>query len=271
MGYDLTDFETDVIERSQHVPVLVDFWAPWCGPCKTLGPVLERLASEAKGRWELVKVNTEEREELAMAFEIRSIPAVKLFRKGEVADEFVGALPEAEVRRWLEKALPSPLAGKIADARAHLTQGRRSEAAALAEKILAAEPNKAEARVLLAEAILTQTPARVAQVLAGVTDDSEHAGRARALRTLAGFLAKGTDEAGWPDAAVRPRFLAGLRALKAADFGEALPAFIQTIERDKSFADGAAQAMCKAIVQLLGVRDPIVDRHYRALSSALHS
>jgi putative thioredoxin len=92
MGYDVRDFEKDVRVRSRQVPVLVDFWAPWCGPCRTLGPVLERLAASAQGRWDLVKVNTEDNDELAKAFDVRSIPAVKLFHHGDVVDEFVGAL-----------------------------------------------------------------------------------------------------------------------------------------------------------------------------------
>jgi putative thioredoxin len=110
MSHEARDFEAEVLERSKEVPVLAAFWAPWCGPCRTLGPVLERMATQAGSRWELVKINTEEHQDLAAAFNIASITAVNPFVDGKVANEFVGALPEREIRRFFEKALPSPSA-----------------------------------------------------------------------------------------------------------------------------------------------------------------
>ncbi len=99
MSHEVRDFTAEVVERSRRVPVLVDFWAPWCGPCKMLAPVLEHLAGEAGTRWELAKVNTDEHPDLAGQYGIASIPNVKLFRDGKVVNEFTGFLPEAELRR----------------------------------------------------------------------------------------------------------------------------------------------------------------------------
>lgn len=101
------NFETDVLERSRSVPIVVDFWAPWCGPCRILGPIIEKLADEAEGRWKLVKLDTEKYPELAARYEIRGIPAVKMFHGGEVIAEFLGALPADEIREWLSSNLPS--------------------------------------------------------------------------------------------------------------------------------------------------------------------
>ena len=105
---DITErFQEDVIETSHRKPVVVDFWAPWCGPCKMLGPVLDKLAKESKGAWRLVKINTDKHPQIAQRYNVRGIPAVKLFVDGELADEFVGALPEPEVRKWLKPHLSS--------------------------------------------------------------------------------------------------------------------------------------------------------------------
>ena len=100
------NFQSDVIEASKTSPVLVDFWASWCGPCLMLSPSLEKLANEAGDEWNLIKVNTESQQDLAIKYGIRSIPNVKLFVNGEIAGEFIGALPEEEIKRWLELNIP---------------------------------------------------------------------------------------------------------------------------------------------------------------------
>lgn len=271
MSYEVQDFDRQVLARSHTVPVVVDFWAPWCGPCRSLGPILEELARGADGRGELVKVNTDEHPELASTFGISSIPAVKLFVKGEVVDEFVGALPRREIQRWLDRALPSPRAPRLAAARALLEEGKPVEAAALLETVLATEPGNSEARVWLARAILGATPERVEALLEPNGEDSEWASTAVALRTLARLLLRAGTPPGLPDAPARESYLAGAAAVRRGDWDAALQGFLGVLERQKDYDHGSAREACRAIFQLLGPRHPVVERHYRTFSSLLHA
>lgn len=270
-NYDVGQFEAQVIQRSKQVPVLVDFWAPWCGPCRMLGPVLERLATQANGRWELVKINTEENQELAAVFNIASIPAVKLFIDGKVAHEFVGALPEREIRRFLEKALPSPNARVLEEAERLLNEGANAAAAARLENVLRSESDNVEARLMLARALLHLAPERITEVLTPVGSDSDLADKAKALRTLGRLAQLPNQPTGLPEAGVRERYLAGAAAVRSGDFAAALPAFIEVLEKHRNFDDDGAKEACKSIFQLLGMQHPLVQRFFRAFSSAVHA
>ncbi len=271
MSDELRDFEKQVRDRSKEVPVLVDFWAPWCGPCRTLGPVLERMATQTGGRWELVKVNTEEHQDLAAKFNIASIPAVKLFVNGEVVDEFVGALSEREIRRFLEKALPSPSANQMAEAQRLMKASADGAAAKMLESVIAAEPANHEARVLLAQAVLSSDPNRIQDLLMPVGADSELNEKANALRTLARLAQLPAQPSAMPPAKVRERYLAGTEAVRTSNFETALQSFIEVLEHDKLYDNGGAREACKAIFTLLGLRHPLSERFFRAFSSALHS
>ncbi|HEY2954873.1 MAG TPA: tetratricopeptide repeat protein [Candidatus Eisenbacteria bacterium] len=269
MSHEVTDFERDVIERSRSIPVLVDFWAEWCGPCRVLGPIIERVAGDADGRWELAKVDTEAHPGITERFGIYGIPAVKLFVNGEVVDEFVGLMPEDEIRRWLESALPSPQDAAVAAARELLGRGSYAQAIEALRGVLAAEPHNAEARLALAEALLRVNPAEVEATLRDVGDDPGSADRAEALIALARLATTAERPGDLPDTAAKEPLLAGARAIRSGDYGAALEALIESLRRDRRYAGGAAQDAGRAIFVVLGIHHPISELYHRAFSSAV--
>ncbi len=158
------DFEAAVIERSMQVPVLLDCWAPWCGPCRALGPVLDKLAQEYGGRFVLAKLNTDEAPQIAAALRMRSIPLVLLFVGGQPVDQFLGALPEGQVRAFLDKHL-QPQASPVDQLREEAAAAEPTLAEALLREALQYEPGHAEATLDLAERLIARGELAAAQEL----------------------------------------------------------------------------------------------------------
>ena len=257
------NFERDVIAASCERPVLVDFWAAWCGPCRVLGPVLDRLADEAGDEWTLVKVDTEANQALAQRMGIRGIPAVKLFVDGEMTAEFTGALPEPAVRRWLDEHLPSPQKKRLARTDALLAAGKTDEARTLLEEALGDAPDDADLRLRLARLVAFDQPERAADLVEG-----QFTPEAEAVRDLARFLS--LDANALRDAPVRDDYLAAANALRDDDVDAALDRLISVIQRDRSFDDDGARKTAVALFLLLGEDHPVVQKHRPAFNRSLY-
>jgi putative thioredoxin len=270
MDHNLSDFQTDVLDRSQHVPVLVDFWAAWCGPCKMLGPVLEKLAAEAGGRWALVKIDTEAHQDLAARFNIRGIPDVKLFHRGAMVAEFSGALPEPQLRAWLAQNLPTPKRDTMARARELLHAGRATEATTLLLPIHAAEPADEELTVLTARALVFAKPAAALALVTALPPASPWAEGADLVHTLAAAFHAPRGEHDLPDSPLRPRYLAAIEQLRRESFDAGISALIEVLGDKPGYADGRAKAVCLAIFRHLGLRHSLTEKFSRPYSQAVN-
>lgn len=270
------DFQAEVIDASRTAPVLVDFWAAWCGPCRVLGPVLESLASEAGVPWQLVKVDTEQHPELAQQFDIRGIPAVKLFHGGRVVAEFAGALPEHQVRAWLQENLPRAGDAAFTEAFERLQRGDRDGARQSLEEILRSDPEHHSARLTLAQLLLASDPGQARKLASAIPDAASEFTAAQNILLLA-RLAQWSDgeEVGILKAAdAAPEHVAlyrdGARALRAGDAEGALDKWITLMSKNRTLDDDGARRACIALFTLLGEESETTRTWRRRFSTALY-
>jgi putative thioredoxin len=272
-------FAQDVLERSREVPVLVDFWAPWCGPCRALTPILERVVAESAGKVLLAKVNVDEHQELAARYGVRGIPNVKAFVDGQVVNEFTGALPESGVRRFLDAVLPSPSEKLRQAARSEVARGEFEAAEAQLREAVALDPENHHARTDLAELLVARqdlagADATLAAVPAHRRDDRAEQLAARidvwkrgeSLPDVATLKARVDAHPDDPDA----RLAYAERVVADGDYRAGLEALLEVVRRDRGERRERAR---KAMVQAFGLaadQPELVGEYRRKLASALY-
>lgn len=283
----LTTFELEVLDASRKLPVLVDFWAPWCGPCRALGPVLERVEAALGGRFKLVKVNSDENPQLSQQFMVRSIPYVLAFADGNPVDGFVGALPEKEVRSFLDRLLPGSSEAERRRAHQLIGAGDFTAAIAVLRALIETEASHDEARLDLADVLLNRLPQGAdAQQL----DEAEHAlatlgasGQADArCAALKVRLASLREAASLPDlATLRAQVAANTNDLRArsalahrhiADgaLDKALEELLEVIKRNRNYDNGAARQTFLSVLELAADRPAMVSDYRKRLSMILN-
>ena len=279
-------FTADVIEVSRTAPVIVDLWAPWCGPCRQLGPLLEKVVREAKGKLRLVKVNIDENPQIAQQFRVQSIPAVFAVAEGRVVDGFVGALPESQVRDFAKRLMgdgadegAAQIAEAVEQAKLLLEEGDVGTASALFGQILQHEPGNPAAVAGLARCYIKAGDlARAKGMLAGVAAEKANDAEITAARSAL-ELAEQAKQSGPLDelkakVAANPgdhqaRFdLAG--ALYAAGQQEAaIDELLELVRRDREWNDQAARKQLLKLFEALGTSHPLAAAGRRRLSSLL--
>jgi putative thioredoxin len=274
----VADFEANVLEESRRRPVVVDFWAPWCGPCRSLKPIMEKLAEEYAGEFLLARINSDDNQQLAAQFGVRGIPAVMAVVNGEIVDEFTGALPESAVRAWLEKLLPGPVDLLRRRAAEQLAADDGAGALQTLTEAATLDPQDEWVRLDTARVLAhTGDTAAAQRLLDGMRGEAASSAEAMRLKARLAILAGapgGRDEAelksrlaadaGDLDARLQ---LAKLSAA-AGDYSQAFDQLLEIIRRNRRFEDDIARRTMLDLFTLLGA-DPLVGEYRRKLASAL--
>jgi putative thioredoxin len=257
-----SDFEYKVLIYSQTVPVLVDFWAEWCGPCRTLGPILERLATEGGGSFRLAKINVDENPNLARRYNVSSIPMTKAFRDGHVVSEFVGAIPEPRIREFLRTLAPSPMDLLLEKGNSLLGMMEWQQAEKIFREYVQAYPNHPGATLGLIKSILSQTRGTEALQLIKNFPDGKDYNRAENLKPLATAIARLQANDSYCEDPMEAAYLNALRLVMRGNHAAAMDGMLDVLRQNKQYRQGEVRQVLIGIFELLGDENPLT-RQYR--------
>ncbi len=250
------DFDKDVIEKSFEKPVVVDFWAEWCGPCKVLGPVIDKIAEEQTAHWSLVKIDTEAFQDIASRFHVRSIPNVKMFYRGEIIDEFAGALSRQMILEWLEKTLPKD-GLKALDL---LLENSTEPSVEELEQLLLDYPETQEIRIVFSQVILWDHPERIPELLAPIKMGTPLYDKATCLKDIAALLLLDTDD----------KTINSIKQqLQHGSLEDGIKEIIDALGRDNKTANGMLAKAAIGIFNTLGLQHPFSKNYRKRLDMVL--
>ncbi len=274
------DFDAQVLQKSHTVPVLVDFWAAWCAPCKMLMPVLARLADEYQGRFFLAKVDTDKEQDLAARYAVRSLPTVKLFRNGQVIDEFMGAQPERAIRELIERHAPRPSDALVTDAQLALERGETDKAAEILVRAVEMDPTNDRARLQLAKLRFENGQREDGErLLAGLSREAKNDPLATALLARQEFARIVADAPALAElqriVAANPKnseasYQLSARLILQGNYEAALDLLLGIVQHDRRFGDDAARKVMLTVFNLLGGKGDVVKKYRAQLSMALN-
>jgi putative thioredoxin len=264
-------FETDVVERSFDIPVVVDFWAPWCAPCHMLTPILERVAADPAHNFVLAKVNVDLNPNLSVDYGVRGIPAVKAFRYGEIVAEFSGALPEGRVRQFIQQVAPSELDHALGEAESLLATRHWAAAIEAYRDILAKRPHQPTAMVNLARALLAQAEGCEALELLDLAMKTSAMPLAEQLRPLARFLCDAFNNPLGEDAgdSIDVQYRQAARLWLRGNPEAAMDGLLDVLRLNKRYRRGEPRQVLVSIFALLGDVDPLTQTYRSELASVL--
>ncbi len=265
-------FESDVIQKSFEKTVVVDFWAAWCGPCRMLGPTLERLANEPDSNFILAKVDVDSNQGLAMRYGIQGIPAVKAFRDGQVVDDFVGAQPEPMVRQFIQRNAPSPAGEAVISGENLLLDRQWTEAESLFREMLEEDPADAKARLGLAKSLLGQGDGCKSKFyLEDLTLKAETMDPAERLMPLADYLCTAAErkETNAEVTVIEAQYRQAARLFTDGKLAPALDGLLEVLRQNKNYRSGQAKNVVLGIFELLGDEDPLTQVYRREMASIL--